>query len=318
MRRISLLLLLAISAIQTTLAPAAEPVRLRYRFVPDSKVYVRTQTSMDQTQNINGMEIVTAMQQTVTTEREIRQPDDKGQAQFRDRTLRLQMKMKAGPLAEYSFDSLSKDNDRQSILGLAATPTMEALSGAQVDVVLNDRGEVQSVKGLKEVLESALAGNPQAAQFAGAAASEDGAKMSYTEYFVPLPEKALSPGDTWEKPVVLALGQLGKAEGKTKFTYAGVKTSDGRQLHQIDFTPDISVDLDTKTDQYKLAGKLTTSAGSGTALFDLEKGELVSRTSELTMKGDLAIEIGGMSIPLRMQQTQKTTVTKLDGPPKTE
>ncbi len=92
----------------------------------------------------------------------------------------------------------------------------------------------------------------------------------------------------------------------------------GKQLHKLTSTLDVSADIDLKTGAVEVSGKVETDSSSGTAWFDAQSGRLISKTHESSTTGDLITVAGGMTIPIKQDQTQKVVVKLLDGPPRAE
>ena len=312
----SFAILLAVLA--SSFAQAQDGPALRHKAQTGTKQYYSVTTSMKLAQKVNGQNQSTTIESMQILEREVLEPDSKGNLVLRDHALHMTVKMNVGPLGKYEYDSKSTDNETGSTLGDALTPVYDAISGAYVDIVVSPQGEVISVKGLREAVQGAIGENIIAAQFTAGMNSEEGEKLTYSEHFLRFPEKALTPGANWEIPYDMQLGKLGKLSGKARHTYAGVESREGKQLHKITSTLDVSADIDLKTGAVEVSGKVETDSSSSTAWFDAQAGRLVSKTYESSTTGDLVTVAGGMTIPIQQDQTQKIVLKLLDGPPPTE
>jgi hypothetical protein len=228
---------------------------------------------------------------------------------------RLQQTMTIGPLGEYKFDSKSSDNDRASVMGAALTPIYEALSGAIIQVTVTPLGEVTDVKGLKELIgDNLLKDNPFGAQ-AAVAATDEGAKISYSDRFLDLPEQPVGPGDTWEKPYEMKLPGLGLAKGKSVYKLEGPDKVGDRATIKISVRDEMSIDLDLDQAGAKVTGSLSVNSSSGTIQFDPEAGAIVSKKTTQTLSGNLNVAAGGQNIPVQQEQTHTTTTELLDKEP---
>lgn len=311
--------LIPLVTLASSIAQAQDGQVFRFKAEKGQKFYYSVKASMEQSQKVNNVDVANKVQTSTLIEWEAMEPDEKGNLAFRSRTLRLQASLTFGPLGEYKYDSKSTDNETGSAVGVALTPIFDAMSGAIVDVTISPQGEVLKVKGLKEAIEAAVdKDNPIAAQVSLGMNSEETAKINYSEYFVHLPEKAVSPGDTWEIPYKLSLATLGNLEGKTTNNYEGLETVEDRPLHKITGTTDMKGDIDFKVAGIEVAGKVEITGSKTTSMFDAETGTLVSRVSEVTSDGDLVSVVNGMTIPIQQSQTQKIEVKQLDGPPRDE
>lgn len=308
-------LVLPLAMLFSSMAQAQDGQPFRYKAKPGDKQYFSIKSTLEQSQKINNIDVKNTIETTSIVEREVLEPDEKGNNVFREHHLHLIIEMQIGPLGEYTYDSKSTDNETGSTLGLALTPLYDAISGAFVVVTVSPQGEVLKVKGLKEAVEGGVdKDNPIAAQFALGAASEETARINYSEYFIQFPEKTLSAGDTWEIPYDLELGTLGKLKGKTVHVYGGPETVDGRRLHKATSSNEMKGDIEIKTAGLEIAGTVEIDASSGTAFFDAESGQLISRNSNISSSGDLVTVVGGMTIPIKQNQTQKIEIKRLDGP----
>jgi hypothetical protein len=307
-----------LAILASSIAHAQDATALRYKAETGTKQYYSVTTSVKLEQKVNGQAVSTTIESTQILEREVMEPDSKGNMVLRDHTLHMTVKMNIGPLGEYVYDSKSTDNETGSTLGDALTPLYDAISGAYIDVVVSPQGEIVSVKGLRDAIQGAIRDNAIAAQFSAGMNSEEGEKLTYSEYFVRFPEKALTPGESWGIPYDMQLGKLGKLSGKARHTYEGVESHEGKQLHKVTSTLDISADIELKTGGIEVSGKVETDSSSGTAWFDAQSGRLISKTHESSTTGDLIRVAGGMTILIKQDQTQKVVVKLLDGPPPAE
>lgn len=305
--------------VASSIAQAQEGQTFRYKAETGQKFYYSISTSMEQSQKVNGADISNKVESKTIVEREVLDPDEKGNFVFRTRTLHMTAALTFGPLGEYKYDSKSTENETGSAVGVALTPIFDAMSGAIVDVTISPQGKVLKVKGLKEAIEGAIdKDNPIAAQVGLGMGSEETAKINYSEYFVQFPEDGIAAGETWEIPYQFKLANLGNLEGKTTNNYDGPETVDGRRLHRISGATDMKGDIEFKVAGIEVAGKVSISGSKTTSLFDTETGSLVSRVSEVTSDGDLISVVGDMTIPIQQSQTQKVEIKQLDGPPRDE
>ncbi len=295
---------IAVVVSSTLAATAQDAVTFRYRFEPGEKLTYDISTSVKQTQNVNGQAVKSEFSVAQRVEREVAQIDAEGRAVLNCRNLKFTAAMQVGPQGKYQFDSAKEDNDSSSPLGAAATPLYKAMSGAVIKLTLSPRGEVLTVSGLQEALTGVLKSNPLTAQLAGGASSNEGAKASYAEHFLQFPEEAKSPGDTWELPLQLTIPQVGKVSGKTTCRYEGTQEVDGRPLHRVTAKSDVTVDVNIDRDGVTAKGKIEMTDSSGTTLFDVVSGRLISRESTTTTSGNLTVVAGGQELPIRQTQTQ--------------
>jgi hypothetical protein len=237
--------------------------------------------------------------------------DDQGNIHLTSETKRLKVDAVFGPLGKYTFDSESDDRDTASALGAAATPVFERLSGAMLKAVLSPKGKVTKVEGYKELLADVLKDNPLAGQFAGGG-SDEAAVLETQQQFLELPDKPVSPGDTWETSYEIKLPSLGTFKAKTKYRYVGPDKVDERTTAKIQATTDMTVDIDLKTDMAEATGKLSTTMSSATIQFDVERGRVLSIDDNFGLEGSMTVTAGGNMIDIQQKQTQKISVRLLD------
>jgi hypothetical protein len=293
----------------------AEDVLLRYKMQPgEGRIYRSTQ-EVKQTQNFAGMTLENLITGTDVTVLTLDKVDEDGNFHLQSENRRLQAAMNLGQVGDYKFDSKSTDNDRSSLAGAALTPVYEALSGAVIQVTHTPLGDVTEVKGLKELIgDNLLKDNPFAAQVA-AGATDEGAKLTYADRFVDLPEQAVGPGDTWEKPFELKLPGLGTAKGKSVYKLEGSDKVGDRATVKISVRDEMSFDLDLDQMGAKVTGSLSITSSSGTIQFDPEAGALISKKSTQSLSGNLNVAAGGQNIPIQQEQTHTTTIELLDKVP---
>jgi hypothetical protein len=297
------------------LAQAQDNIKLRYKMKEGEQLPYRKTQKMQQTQTVNNTKVETDIASNEVTVWNLEKVDDKGNLQIKTKNKQLDVKVKIGPLGEYTFDSKKKENDKGGMLGGSLTPLYERLSGSSINITISPQGEVKDIKGLKELLGDVLQGNPIAEQFAGGG-SEDAAKVNMAEFVPYLPDKAISAGDKWETPFELNMPKIGKAKGKKVYWYQGEGTVGKVKTAKIDIAQEMNFDLNLNMDGAKVTGMLSITNSKGTIHFDPQRGIVVSMTAEYTLSGNINVSINGMDIPVATEQTQTITMELLDALPK--
>lgn len=295
----------------TVAALADEPVKLRYQMKQGDRVIYRTRTELKQNQAIGNMKFDAQMSSDSLATMSVDKVDADGSAHLHQQAERLKFVMKSGPAGEYKFDSEAKERDNASTLGKLLTPVFERMSGSAMDLTVTPLGEVKEVKGFAEQFADLLKDNPIAGQFLGGGTNE-AAKHSFSEQFARFKEEPVKPGDTWEVPFDIELPKLGKLKGKRVYRYEGPDKVAGRATARITVTTDIAADIDSDLGEAKVSGSFTTADATGTIHFDPAAGKLVSIKSSLSLAGDMTVTAGGNTIPLRMEQTQTSSIDALD------
>jgi len=291
-------------------AHAADAVLLQYQFKPKEELIYRVTGNINSTQKVNEM----TSKNTVTTKEIVVQRldkmDGKKNFQLESENKRLEVSLEIGPLGKYTFDSTSDDNERGSQLGGELTPVYETLSGAVLKVTMSPRGEVLGVRGYESLLLPVLKGKQLAPQFVGGGTNK-AAQLQQAELFPVLSNKPVKPGDTWVAPLKLQVAKLGEADGRKTYKYAGLRKLKDRSLAKITYSYDLTFKLDLSMGGSKISGELAITKGGGTALFDPAKGHLVSLKGQYELGGDLTVEVGEKTIPVRVDQTQTFSVEQL-------
>ncbi|MBW3543646.1 MAG: hypothetical protein KY476_25630 [Planctomycetes bacterium] len=292
-------------------AAAEEPVLLRYKLKEGDTAVYRTTTSVEQSQKVGEMDIKSTIAGREVSVATVQQAtDEKITLQVEHKQISANLKL--GGVVDYEFDSKAANNDRSSQLGALLTPLYEAMSTAFITVEISPRGEVLNVKGFKDLIDAnVLKDNPFSA-IVSQQASDEGAKLSYSDRFVQLPEQPIQAGDTWEVPIERELPGIGKLTGKYVYKYEGPDKLGEQPTAKITGRYDLAITVDTKQGEAKVTGSLSITEGSGTIHFDPEAGRLVSNRSEIKLAGNLTVQVGDMTIPIQQEQTQSVHIELLD------
>lgn len=314
MKRSTLPFLLVLFAVAAP-AVADGPVLMRYKFGDKDKLLYRQTTDVKQKQKVNDQTFETTIHSEEIIERRLERIDGQKNFNLENENKRLKVSVKIGPLGKYKFDSTAEENEKGSQIGAALTPVYETLSGAIIKSTVTPRGEVVAVKGYTELLAPVLKDKPLAKQFV-TGGSDKGARMQYAQLSTVFSEKPVKPGDTWEVPFEVELPKLGTAKGKKTYKYVGEETLKKRKVAKITYTFELTFKLDLKQGGQQVTGEMSVSKSSGTVLFDVAKGQLVSLKAEYVLGGDLTVTVNDRDIEVRTDQTQTLGVELLDKLPK--
>jgi hypothetical protein len=288
-----------------------------FRYKPTSKEKPRYQTtlSMEQTQTIGEQKIIATMKQTSINKWSLEKTDSKGDFHFRTETQQLKVKLKIDPVGEYQFDSTADEQERGSVLSEALGSIYDRLATAAVTVTTSPLGEVKAVSGHKELLSDLLKDNPLGVQFAGGA-SDDAAKLNFSERFIIFSDKPVKPGDSWETEFNALLEGIGHAKGKRIYNYVGPDKVGEVATEKFTVTLELSIDIDIKANGAEVKGSLSASDSTGTIHFDPELGRVVSMKTGYTFGGDINVTANGMSRAINTSQTQNVERILLGEMPK--
>lgn len=166
----------------------------------------------------------------------------------------------------------------------AALAASKSLVGSEISFKINGHGEVTDVKLPDKILEtirSATPGSNPQQPF-----TEDGIKkMIIQSITLPLPEEALTKGQSWHpKKNEVENPAGGVVILDDTYTFRGPETYKGNQLERIDLTRKTEIKL-KEGSPFKL--KVNSDEAKGTHYFDNVKGHLFEST--LTQKQDFTI-----------------------------
>lgn len=294
-----------------TFSNAEEPQTFRYRFEKGTQLIQQSKTETKTTQTINAMTIDSMVTQSSIEVRTIEELSPEANALIKTKTERLKATSTLGVTGDYEFDSQKPERDKSSVQGAALTPLYERLTGAELNLEITPRGEVKKLTGYAQLVADLIKNNPIAAQFAGGG-SDNAAKLGAQAHWLVFPEKAIKPGDKWENPHELELTGLGLIKGKETVTFLQVEKRDGQDIAKFSNSTEITFDLNLDANGAKVTGKVTTSQSSGSSEFNITTGRLVSQKSEMTLTGQLSVEVNNMNIPVELTQTIVNELTGLD------
>ena len=308
-RRSAVVLALVVGLLHAAVS-AEDGATLKYKLAKGDKLIYRAKMEMKQSQTIMGMPFENEMTNDAISTYTVDAVDEKGIAQITVKGERVKAKAKFPALGEFAFDSQSSERDKSSVIAAAMTPLMERLSGIVYQATVPPDGGVIAVKGYADQLRDLVEGNPVTAQFAGGG-TDDSAKQGLNEVF-PKIKAAPKPGDTWDVPVEIAMGKVGKLTGKSTYRFAGLDKVGDRATAKLEVTTDLSVDLDIDMDGAKVTGRISTNNANGIVQFDIAAGRVISSEGTASLGGTLNVNANGMNITVQNDQTMKTTVEYLE------
>ena len=299
----------AVLALTTQSATAQETFQYKGA-VGDSYVY-RTIVDSKQKQSVGGQEFKTGFVQTAIAVRTYKEADADGNLHLDSENKHIVVTGDLGPLGKYKFDSAAEKNESGSTLADQLNPLFERMSTAKLTVKHSTLGEVIAVDGYAELLADLLKGNPLAAQFSGGG-SNDAAKTSMADFYLPFKKEGVQTGDEWEVEIKIALPKLGNATGKKTIRYDGNEKLAGIDTKKFSVTVEIDFKLDLDQGGSKVSGSIASDSSSGTYYFDPEIGQIVSAETTQTLSGTLTAQVGGANIEIKTEQTQTMKMKRLE------
>jgi hypothetical protein len=309
-RRLALALGLVVGLLQSAVY-ADDGTTLKYKLAKGDKLVYRTKMEMKQSQTIMGMAVENEMTHDAISSYTVDAVDEQGNARLTVKGEQLKSTAKFPALGEFTFDSKSSERDKSSAIGAAMTPLMERMSGIMYQATVPPDGGVIAVNGYADQLRDLVEGNPLTGQFAGGGTDES-AKQSLEGIFPKVGKPMAKPGDTWDVPVEIPMGKVGKLSGKSTFRFVGLDQVGDRATAKLEVTEDLSLDLDIDMNGAKVTGKIGTDNSSGIVQFDISAGRVLSGQATISMSGMLNVNVNGMDIPIQNNQTMKSTVEYLE------
>ncbi|HQR09169.1 MAG TPA: DUF6263 family protein [Gemmatales bacterium] len=189
---------------------------------------------------------------------------------------------------------------------------LNQLQGAILKAKLSPDLQVKELEGYDELLKRLAGDDPSIQRVAKALLSEEQLKNAISHSLGFVPQKATSPGATWNREMTIALGPLGSVRIGQAFKFEGMESVDGVSLAKITFQPTVAYSApkpDASNPELSITqGNIKLKEGSGVVYFDPAAGRLHHSTLKLTLTGDLTAKISGKEIPLTFDQTQTIDV----------
>lgn len=287
----TLLVALALVASCTT---AQAETELRWKFKNGEKTNFEMKMEMTQDTKAGDMPFQVKISQLMDMTWEVTEVADDGRAtmnQTIDR-VRMEMSLPQGQTIKYDTKNPEKAPGTEMLAKM-----FDAMVGKPFVLRVTPLGTVEDFKAPAGMLE-ALKNSPMAQ--AGGMFSEDGLKQMISQSMLPLPEKAVSEGTTWEKKAEVKTPPFGKQLTTTVYKFVGPQDRDGKMLDKIDVTLDMKIEPAEGTEA-KLT--LKDNKAGGEVLWDNAGGKPLESNINSTMTFELAV--GGMSI----EQSVTTKVT---------
>jgi hypothetical protein len=289
---------------------------LKWNFQKGKAFYQEMTTDTKQTMQVMGMEITQNQKQTFIFSWTPQDQKD-GNWVIKQKIEGVKMDIEIGG-NKISFDS-TKDTGAANPL----SDFFKALVGSEFTLTLSPKMTVTDIKGRQEFVDKLIKANQQMEPLLKQILSEQALKQMADPTFAILKTNDKGPapvkkGDTWERTSQLDMGPIGKYDTTYKYTYEGKEGNS--KLDKISVATTLTYTAPGENSPGGLPFKiksadLKSKDGTGTILFDNDKGRLASSEMNLKLNGKLSIEIGGMTTDVTLDQTQKTTVRTSDDNP---
>jgi hypothetical protein len=181
--------------------------------------------------------------------------------------------------------------------------------------------KVTEVKGRDEFITKLSKANPQLKPLLEAILSKEALEQMADPVFAAIPPKGEVPkSKTWPRKSELNMGPIGKYT--TNYTFTLKDTV--KDIATIDVKTDLTYkapDKSEKTEGLPFRIVEATLKGEnpkdklGTIRFNVKEGRIESSDMEMTLNGDISIEIAGQTTKVNLKQTQKSSLKTMDKNP---
>jgi hypothetical protein len=294
------LVCVAVAALSCFGTPA-QAAKLRWKFTAGETLHYQLDQKTTTVMKPQGMEIKTLVTQTIDSTWVVKSVAADGSALMTLTFDRIRNKVDSA-LAKFEYDSAEK-KDPEGPAAAMMVRTLKALVGVQFKFKLSPLGEVSDIevpKSLLDAMKSADPNSPEAQMF-----TEEGWKNMVKESSLVMPADDLAVGKGWTARGTVPLGPGASLELDKNYTYQGPEAK-GAGAEKIKL--DVKTTLKAPANP-NLELKLVNPEGTGTFLFDNQKGRIVS--ADVTQKITLQIKAGAAE---DTRSTEMTNVmTLVDG-----
>jgi uncharacterized protein DUF6263 len=299
-------------AVASGAAQAQDPVELKLKWSPGTRVVQRIQTIQDSEITIPSMP--KPMNQTMNQTQEFA-------------ISVLKARPTGGYELEFEFLSMKMDMEqmgRKQTVDCATKPTDPigrttcGLVGGKVRFLLASNNTIEKVEGFDALMGKLTAGSPPeaASMLKGMFNEETIKQMSSSMFTQGLPEKPVKLGDTWPFRMEMPLPNMAVLLFEAKSTFKGMQPRESRQVALLEFSGTLS---SKPLPGATMSVTLKDGASTGKTWFDPTLGMAVESAVEQSMTLDMKLPAaqGGQNISTKMKQrigTKLVDVGKIPAP----
>jgi hypothetical protein len=275
-------------------ASTADAVLLRWKFSQGQQYDIVLEQETKQQMSLPTQEMTVSNRMTTMMTWVVKSVDDDGTANLVQIIGRVQMSVDS-PQGKIQFDS---QDEEHAPAAAQMARIFEPIIGVDVELTMNDRGEIVDVVFPERALEGVKA-NPLAAQLM----TPEAVKEMTGKASPVLPEGPTGIGQVWLKEGTTST-PVGKLTVKNKYTYEGKSpTNSSVDVIRVD------MEMGFVPGENAVGPKIevTDQDNSGIVTFNVVEGYLSG--SELTQRMSLQIQAAGQSIDQNVQSTTRMTVT---------
>ena len=271
---------------QDTAAPAAEgateKVELRMKLQKGQKFAFRQTMDMTQDMDMQGMQLSTVMKMTSDYVYDVLDVTEAGTADVRISFGRVHGSMENPMFGAIEFDSEKEAEETGNPMIDAMAGAFTVTSGLSVEITMDAKGEISSVRGVEKLVEKMLEANPMAAMGGMDAESMgDQMKENLRSLTGDYPADAIGVGSTWE--ISRNMSQMGME----------ISMSSKNKVTSLDADA-VVVDADITGDMGggQMAQMFTVDDFSGTSTTTISRADGLVKQSTAKMKMKASINGG--------------------------
>ncbi len=276
-------------------------------FDPDSKpFYQEVQTKTTQVMKVMGQDVKQEQDQTFYIKWTPQKKDGDNYV-VEQQVVGVKMNIDIGG-NKISFDSTVPEGKQPKN---PMTDFFNALLKQKLTFTVTPDLQIKKIEGRDEFIKNLSETNPAIKTLLDTIMREDALKKMAEPTWWAVPT---SKEKTWKKTSELDLGPIGKYDTTFNFTNEG--ETDGKEKIKIDAKLDYTQPKDKTGLPFTIkSAKLASTAGSGEAIYDRNKGRIDSSKLTMKLEGDLTIEVGNMATDIKLTQDQTSTTKSSDTNP---
>jgi hypothetical protein len=205
----------------------------------------------------------------------------------------------------------------------SADALADVLKDSVFTIMLDSSGRITKFEGYDALLAKFGKLNESTSRIVRATVPEESFKDPLAELFSFGPEKAVKPGESWQRDMgelAISMGPLGGFKSQNKYTDAGKGSAEAdRKLSMVDLVSTVTYAPPRPSDEpfpFKiLGGNLKVESAKGSIAFDAENGRVVRLKFTMKIAGDLKIEIAGQESKCTIERQQTLRMQVLDKAP---
>jgi hypothetical protein len=278
--------------------------KLIHKRVEGCKLVYHTETKIEQTLNIAGMDVETKSQVFVHSEHVEGQRAADGTLRETQKVTSMQVELQLPGGLSVSFDSANPDKP-------AAIPELEPVLQlfrvtlrTPTTLVYDRNNELQKVEFPPEAL----------ASLDESSRSEFDPEKRKKQFKIEadfLPAEPVKPGDKWERSQESYIGGGQTFYFRTEYQLTGVVDKNGRKLHRIvpkPLTVSYAMEANAQSPLKVINSELAIADSEGEILFDAVQGIVHTSTQRVRITGPMTFAINGQEFPGKLDLTirQKT------------